>query len=62
MTKAMTAQCEKESHWMRLIDFEGDTNLTLQNQSAVKGQKLGLLLFENLSSVETYHLFKRKKT
>ena len=62
MTKAMTAQCEKESHWIRLIDLEGDTKLTLQNQSAVKGQKLGLLLFENLSSVETYHLFKRKKT
>ena len=27
---------------MRLINLEGDTNLTLQNQSAVKGQKLGL--------------------
>ena len=27
---------------MRLIDLEGDTNFTLQNQSAVKGQKLGL--------------------
>ena len=25
---------------MRLIDLEGDTNFTLQNQSAVKGQKL----------------------
>ena len=29
---------------MRLIDLEGDTNFTLQNQSAVKGQKLGLCL------------------
>ena len=27
-------------HWMRLIDLEGDTNFTLQNQSAVKGKKL----------------------
>ena len=25
---------------MRLIDLEGDTNFTLKNQSAVKGQKL----------------------
>ena len=32
----------KESHWMRLIDLKGDTNFTLQNQSAVRGQKLGL--------------------
>ena len=38
----MTAQWGKESHSMRLINLEGDTNLTLQNQSAVKGQKLGL--------------------
>ena len=30
---------------MRLIDLEGDTNVTLQNQSAVKGQKLGLCLW-----------------
>ena len=29
---------------MCLIDLEGDTNFTLQNQSAVKGQKLGLCL------------------
>ena len=29
---------------MRLIDLEGDTNFTLQNQSAVKGEKLGLCL------------------
>ena len=29
---------------MRLIDLEGDTNFTLRNQSAVKGQKLGLCL------------------
>ena len=27
---------------MRLIDLKRDTNFTLQNQSAVKGQKLGL--------------------
>ena len=40
----MTAQWGKESHWMRLIDLEGDRNFTLQNQSAVKGQKLGLCL------------------
>ena len=40
----MTAQLGKESHWMLLIDLEGDTNFTLQNQSAVKGQKLGLCL------------------
>ena len=40
----MTAQGEKESHWMRLIDLGGDTNFTLQNQSAVKGQKLGFCL------------------
>ena len=46
---------------MRSIDLEVDTNLTLQNQSAVKGQKLRLLLFLNLSSVENCHLFKRKK-
>ena len=44
MTRAMTAQGEKESHWMRLIDLEGDMNFTLQNKSAVKGQKLGLCL------------------
>ena len=44
MTRAMTAQRVKEFHWMRLIDLEGDTNFTLQNQSAVKGQKLGLCL------------------
>ena len=25
---------------MRLIDLEGDTNFTLKNQSAMKGQKL----------------------
>ena len=30
---------------MRLIDLEGDKNFTLQNQSAVKGQKLGLCLW-----------------
>ena len=29
---------------MSLIDLEGDTNFTLQNQSAVKGRKLGLCL------------------
>ena len=29
---------------MSLIDLEGDTNFTLQNQLAVKGQKLGLCL------------------
>ena len=29
---------------MRLIDLEGDTDFTLQNQSAMKGQKLGLCL------------------
>ena len=29
---------------MSLIDLEGDTNFTLQNQSAVKGRKLGLSL------------------
>ena len=43
MTGAMTAQRGEESHWMRLIDLEGDTNFTLQNQSAVKGQKLWAL-------------------
>ena len=30
---------------MPLIDLEGETNFTLQNQSAVKGQKLGLRLW-----------------
>ena len=30
---------------MRLIDLEGDTNFTLQNQSAVKGQQLRLCLY-----------------
>ena len=29
---------------MGLIDLEGDMNFTLQNQSAVKGEKLGLCL------------------
>ena len=29
---------------MCLIDLEGDTSFSLQNQSAVKGQKLGLCL------------------
>ena len=42
MTRVLTAQLEKEFHWMRLIDLEGDTSFTLKNQSAVKGQKLGL--------------------
>ena len=27
-----------------IIDLEGNTNFTLQNQAAVKGQKLGLCL------------------
>ena len=30
---------------MRLIDLEGETNFTIQNRSAVKGQKLGLCLW-----------------
>ena len=30
---------------MCLIDLEGETNFTLQNRSAVKGQKLGLCLW-----------------
>ena len=30
---------------MPLIDLEGDTNFTLRNQSAVKGQKLGKFNF-----------------
>ena len=34
----------KESHWMRFIDLKGDTNFTLQNQSAVRGQKLRFCL------------------
>ena len=34
----------EESHWIRLIDLKGDTNFALQNQSVVKGQKLGLCL------------------
>ena len=29
---------------MRLMDLETDTNFTLQNQSAMKGQKVGLCL------------------
>ena len=29
---------------MRLMDLERDTNFTLQNQLAMKGQKLGLCL------------------
>ena len=29
----MTAQREKESHWMRLIHFKNDKNFILQNQS-----------------------------
>ena len=41
----MTAQWESECHWTRLIDLEGETNFTLQNRSAVKGQKLGLCLW-----------------
>ena len=45
MTRAMTAQPGKESHWMRLIDLEGDTNFTLQNQSTVKGDAHIFLIF-----------------
>ena len=42
----MTAQWESEFHWTRLIiDLEGETNFTLPNRSAVKGQKLGLCLW-----------------
>ena len=41
---AMTAQREKESHRMHLIDLERDTNFTLQNQAALKSQKLVLCL------------------
>ena len=44
MTRAITAQCKKESHWRCLIDLKGDKNFTLQNQLALKGQKLGLCL------------------
>ena len=29
----MTAQREKESHWMRLIDLKDDKNFKLQNRS-----------------------------
>ena len=32
------------SIWVFFFDLERDTNFTLQNQSAVKGQKLGLCL------------------
>ena len=42
--KRNDSSIRKESHWMCLIDLEGDTNYTIQNQSAVKGQKLGLCL------------------
>ena len=43
ITRAMTAQWGKESHWMHLIDLERDTNFTLQNQLTVKGQSLGFV-------------------
>ena len=44
MTKVITAEWEKESRWMRLMYLKSYTNFTLQNQSTVKGQKLGLCL------------------
>lgn len=44
VTKVITAEWKKESCWMRLMYLKGDTNFTLQNQSTVKGQKLGLCL------------------
>ena len=43
MTRAMTAQWEKETHWRRLIDFKGYTNFTLQNQSDVTVKSLGFV-------------------
>ena len=44
MTKVITAEWEKESRWMRSMYLKGYTNFTLQNQSTVKGHKLGLCL------------------
>ena len=44
MTKVITAEWEKESRWIRSMYLKGYTNFTLQNQSTVKGQKLGLCL------------------
>ena len=41
---------------MRLIDLEGDTNFTLQNQSAVKGQKAWALSVVPHISLSRPHL------
>ena len=38
---------------MRLIDLKEDTNFTLQNQLAVKGQKLGFCLYSLIFSLPT---------
>ena len=39
MTRAMTAQWEKETHWMRSIELKGYTNFTLQNRSALNRER-----------------------
>ena len=39
MTRAMTAQREKETHWMRSIELKGYTNFTLQNRSALNRER-----------------------
>ena len=39
MTRAMTAQWEKETHWMRSIELKGYTNFTLQTRSALNRER-----------------------
>ena len=39
MTRAMIAQWEKETHWMRSIELKGYTNFTLQNRSTLNRER-----------------------
>ena len=44
---------------MRLIDLEGDTNFTLQNQSPVKVKSLGFFFSPSLFTLPTASRFSR---
>ena len=44
---------------MRLIDLEGDTNFTLQNQSPVKIKSLGFFFSPSLFTLPTASRFSR---
>ena len=53
MTRAITAQCEKESRWICLIDLKGDKNFTLQNQLPWRVKSLGFVCSPSFFSLPT---------